>query len=157
MGVFESQKTFSCNPALINTIAEQIVKEYTIDGYECGIIHTGYGTQVSIRKGGMFKAALGLKTALNVTITPVSSNAIRIKAGVGIFEQQAIPTAIMLFLFWPVIVTQIWGLVQQSHLDDQVMLIAERTIAEASSAGGSSSANNTGSEQNNWDPDYGHF
>ena len=155
MGVFQSERTFSCNPALISEIAENIVKEFQQDGYECGIVPCSFGTQVSIRKGGMFKAALGLKTALNVSITPVGSNAINIKAGVGLFQQQAIPTAIMLFVFWPVIVTQIWGLVQQSNLDDKVMTIAEKTIVSSSSPASSTSpeSNNSGS----WVPDYPKF
>ena len=178
MGVFESEKSFSCNPALINEIAQNIVTEFQRDGYECAIVPSGYGTQISIRKGGMFKAALGLKTSLNVVITPIpNANAITIKAGVGLFAQQAIPTAIMLFVFWPVIVTQIWGLVQQSHLDDKVMTIAERTIIAASSTGYSSPVNKTtsyenripnenrtsfgnrtsDSEQDNWDDGYGKF
>lgn len=155
MGVFQSEKSFSCDPALINAIANRIVMEFQRDGYECALVPCSYGTQVSIRKGGIFKAVLGLKTALNVSITPLSASAINIKAGVGLFQLQAIPTAIMWFAFWPVIVTQIWGLVQQSHLDDQVMVIAEKVIAENSyhrpPSGGSS-----GSDQG-LDAGYGRF
>ena len=178
MGVFESEKSFSCDPALISQIAQNIITEFQRDGYECAMVPLACGSQVSIRKGGMFKAALGLKTSLNVVITPIpNANAITIKAGVGLFEQQAIPTAIMLFVFWPVIVTQIWGLVQQSNLDDKVMTIAERTIVAASSTGYFSPVNKTTSyedktpngnktsfgnttsesEQDDWDSGYGKF
>lgn len=149
MGVFQSEKIFTCNPGLISVIANNIVNDFQADGYECGVVPTAYnGIQVSIRKGGMFKAALGLKTALNVTISPVSASSINIKAGVGLFEQQAIPTAIMLFVFWPVIVTQIWGLVQQSNLDDRVMDIAARTIKFA---GDAASSSGTPNPRDNWD------
>ncbi len=130
MGVFESERTFSCNPSLINVISESIVREFQRDGYECAMVPCPFGTQVSISKGGIFKAALGLKTALNVSVSAAGNNSVYIKAGVGLFKLQAIPTAIMWFVFWPVIVTQIWGLVQQSHLDDRVMAVAERVIAE---------------------------
>lgn len=133
MGVFQSEKTFSCNPSLISNIVANIIKEFKSQGYECGIVSGDYGVQqVSIRKGGIFKTVLGLKTALNVTLTPLASKAITVKAAIGLFEQQALPTAIMLFVFWPVIITQIWGLVQQSQLDEQVMFIAEKTISNAS-------------------------
>lgn len=149
MGVFQSEKTFTCNPALIEVIANNIIREFQTDGYECGVIPCLYGFQVSIRKGGLFKAALGLKTALNVTIVPVNSNTITVKAGIGLFEQQVVPTAIMLFVFWPVIVTQIWGLVQQSHLDDRVMEIAERTIKTTPAPAPASEAKN--SKKSDWD------
>jgi membrane protease subunit (stomatin/prohibitin family) len=34
----------------------------------------------------------------------------------------------MLF-FWPVLITQIWGLVEQSSLDDRALALAEQAIA----------------------------
>ena len=34
------------------------------------------------------------------------------------------------FYAWPVIITQIWGLVKQSKLDDQALAIAEQIISE---------------------------
>lgn len=170
MGVFESQKSFSCNPALINQIAYNIVSDFQKDGFECSIVPNGFGTQVSIRKGGMFKAACGLKTSLNVLISPIpNANAINIKAGVGLFEQQAIPTVITLMFCWPVLFTQIWGLIQQSHLDDKVMIVAERTVKAASSTGNSpvnrttsnenrTSENRTSnSDQDDWDSGYKPF
>ncbi len=151
MGVFQSEKTFSCNPALIDVIAENIINDFMKDGYECSKVSCAFGTQVSIRKGGLFKAALGLKTALNVLITPENDNSVHIKASVGLFELQAIPTAIMWFVFWPVIVTQIWGLVQQSHLDDKVMAVAEKTIADNANRASQKSF------QDDWDDRYQSF
>ena len=56
------------------------------------------------------------------------------EAGVGIFGQQVIPTMIMLFVAWPVLLTQIWGLVQQSKLDDKALAIAEAVIRKSGSA-----------------------
>jgi hypothetical protein len=53
---------------------------------------------------------------------------IHVKASVGIFGQQAIPSAIALFIAWPVLVTQIWGMVQQSKLDDKAIAVAENYI-----------------------------
>ena len=51
--------------------------------------------------------------------------------GIGIFGQQVIPTIITMFIFWPVILSQLWGIVKQSQLDDRVMIIAANTIARS--------------------------
>ena len=40
--------------------------------------------------------------------------------------KEIVPTVIMLLWFWPVLITQIWGLVQQSRLDTRVMEILAR-------------------------------
>ena len=55
-------------------------------------------------------------------------------AGIGIFGQQVIPTLVMIFVAWPVLLTQIWGLVQQSKLDDKALAIAEDVVRNSSSA-----------------------
>ena len=87
------------------------------------------GIDISITKGGVFKAVLGLKTALKISLQP-RDNAVLFDANVGIFGQQAIPTMISMLLFWPVLITQIWGLVEQSQLDDRA-LEAAKSVAEA--------------------------
>lgn len=129
MGVFQSEKTFNCNPALINVIVDNIVKDFRKDEYECGVISgKSEERQISIRKGGIFKTVLGMKTALNVTVMPYGANKVYVKAEIGLFETQALPTMVAYFIFWPIFVAQIWGLVQQSHLDERVMDIVEKTI-----------------------------
>ena len=55
-------------------------------------------------------------------------------ANVGIYGQQAIPTVITMFFFWPVLLTQIWGLVEQSKLDDRALAAAQQAIAAAPAA-----------------------
>lgn len=42
--------------------------------------------------------------------------------------RQAIPTIISMLFFWPVLITQIWGIVQQSKLDDKALEIAEEVL-----------------------------
>lgn len=69
-----------------------------------------------------------MKTALKVHIYPANEQ-IRVDAGVGIFGQQAVPTLISMFLFWPVLITQISGMIAQAKMDDKVMMIAADTIA----------------------------
>lgn len=99
-------------------------KSYSVETERLG---TG-GGHVSLTKGGVFRAVLGLKTALNVEIDPRGRNWC-IDVSVGIFGQQVIPTIITLFFAWPVLLTQIWGLVQQSKLDDEVISVVESALA----------------------------
>ena len=128
MATFNTKKILYGSPSLIPTIANNIQEDFRKDGFEVVMdaLSSG-GYDISITKRGLFKAVLGMKTALKVTLLPYGSN-IRFDAGVGIWGQQAIPTAISMLFFWPVIITQIWGLIQQSKLDDKALEIAENVI-----------------------------
>lgn len=133
MGVFKTSKLLHGNPSLIPLISEKIAGEFKNDEYEVTVIDlTTGGKEVSITKGGMFKAIIGMKTALKIKLVP-KDNRIQFDAGVGIFGLQAIPAAIALFVTWPVVLTQIWGLIQQSKLDDKALNIVEREIYNNSS------------------------
>ena len=128
MATFNTKKILYGSTSLIPTIANRIQEEFQNDGYEVTMdtLSSG-GYDISITKGGVFKAVLGMKTALKVTLLPQGSN-IHFEAGVGIWGQQAIPTVISMLFFWPVLITQIWGMVQQSKLDDKALEIAQDTI-----------------------------
>ncbi len=130
MGAFNTKTILNGNPSLIPAIADRICQEFAADGYEINRdnLMSG-GVDISVTKGGFFKAVLGMKTALKITLIP-QNNSISFEAGVGIFGQQAIPTVIMLFFAWPVLITQIWGLVQQSNLDDKALAAAQAAISE---------------------------
>lgn len=128
MAIFSKHEIISGDSKLIPEIAQSIKEGFQIDGYEVSsdsLISGGY--DISITKGNIFKAVLGMKTALKVTLTP-HSNGILFEANVGIFGQQAIPTVISMFFFWPVLLSQIWGLVEQSKLDDKALTICKNTI-----------------------------
>lgn len=131
MGAFNTKKTLYASPALISTIASQLVKEFQAEGYEAISENlSNGGVDVSISKGGLFKSVIGMKTALKITLMP-QENAIVFDAGVGIFGKQIVPTLVMWYVAWPVMLTQIWGLVQQSQLDDKALAIAEDVIANS--------------------------
>lgn len=68
----------------------------------------------------MFRAVLGLQTALKVVISPAAPH-VYVKAGVGIFGQQAIPTILTVCVWWPFVIPQIWGMIRQSKLDKLVL------------------------------------
>lgn len=130
MGVFESSRTFPITVPNLEPVAQavethfqqrefEVQKEPTITG----------GWDISISQGGMFKAVCGMKTALKIEIEPVGSTTTA-KADVGIFGMQAVPTAISFLLFWPVLITQIWGIVQQSNLDEEALECVEKALNE---------------------------
>ncbi len=128
MATFNTKKTLYGSPALIPTIASSIQSKFQADGYEVMMdaLSSG-GYDISLTKGSIFKAILGMKTALKITLLPQGGN-IYFEAGVGIFGKQVIPTLIMWYVAWPVLLTQIWGLVEQSKLDDEALRIAEDVI-----------------------------
>lgn len=128
MATFNTKKILYASPSLIPAIAERISDQFRAEGYEVNsdqLSNGGY--DISLRKGGFFKSVLGMKSALKISLQP-RNNEISFEAGVGIFGQQVIPTAISMFFFWPVLITQIWGIVKQSKLDDQALQIAEEVI-----------------------------
>ncbi len=130
MGVFKTKKVLQANSAIIPEIAEEIKRQFLIDGFEVdsqSLISGGY--DISLAKGNVFKAVIGMKSALKISIEPLSTGQIVIEAGIGIFGQQVIPAMIMWFVTWPVLVTQIWGMVQQAKLDDKVIAIAETVVS----------------------------
>jgi hypothetical protein len=134
MGTFNSSKTVPYVVEDLALVAQDVMGHFESQDYEVTetLIPTG-GVQVSIRRGGTFKAIIGLKTALNITIESVA-NGTRVEAGVGIFGQQAIPTAITLLVFWPVLIAQVWNMAQAANLDDEALRVAEESLKSHSQA-----------------------
>lgn len=141
MATFNTKKVLYGSSSLIPAIANRIQEEFQNDGYEVNIdaLSSG-GYDISITKGGLFKAVLGMKTALKVTLLPHDGN-ISFEAGVGIWGQQAIPTIISMFFLWPVLLTQIWGLIQQSKLDDKALEVAKDVVYMSNSGIGTPNLN----------------
>src|SRR5918911_4461309 len=133
MGTFNSSKTFPYHVEDLAPVAQDLMRHFEQQDYEVTETHipTG-GVQVSIRRGGTFKAIIGMKTALNIKIEPVA-NGTTVEAGVGIFGQQAIPTAITLLVFWPVLVAQVWNMAHEAKLDDEALGVAEESLKAHSS------------------------
>ena len=128
MGAFNSSKTVPYFVEDVAPVARDVMDHF--EGQDFEVTETNIpagGVQVSIRKGGTFKAIIGMKTALNIKIEPVA-NGTTVDAGVGIFGQQAIPTAITLLVFWPVIIAQVWNMAQESNLDDEALRVAEESL-----------------------------
>lgn len=128
MSVFKKQEILNASASMIPEMAESIRQEFLKDDFEVNVepLLNG-GRDISISKGGIFKAVLGMRSALKVTLVP-QADGIAFDASVGVFGQQLIPTVISMLWFWPVLITQIWGMVRQSKLDDRALAAAERVI-----------------------------
>lgn len=128
MGIYNTQKTLAATAAQIPDMTESIRQDFQSDGYEVSVetLANG-GSDISVTKGGIFKAVLGMRSAMKITLTP-RYDGVFFDTHVGIFGQQVIPTVISMFLFWPVLITQIWGMVSQSEMDERALAAAERVL-----------------------------
>ena len=128
MGAFTTKKTLYGDAARIPQVAEKIRQAFVNEGYEVRIEEPASGEKIFISKGGLFKAALGLRTALEITMRPDNAGNIAFKAGISVVKQQLIPTLITMFVFSPVVIAQVWGMIKQSKLDEKALSIAERAL-----------------------------
>lgn len=128
MGAFTTKKTLYGNSSQIPSVAEKIRKAFVAEGYEVRVDNLDCGQEIYITKGGLFKAALGLRSALKVIIKPSRDGNINFEAGVSVLKQQFVPTVITMCLFSPVVIAQIWGMIKQSKLDEKAVAIAERAL-----------------------------
>ncbi len=128
MGIFQTIKYLPYVLDDLTPVAEETMNHFKEKGFDvAGEKTLTNGWDLSLAKGKWFKTVLGLKSALKVSIEP-SGNVTIAKASVGLFGTQAIPTMISLFITWPVLLTQIWGLVKQSKLDDEAINFIEASL-----------------------------
>lgn len=127
MSAFSNTRFISTRMRDFSPVIDRLETELTQKGYSFSRNESATGYHFSITKGGIFKAVLGMKTALNVSLIPASGG-VTAEAKVGIFGQQIVPALITLFVAWPVLLTQINGLVQQAKLDDEVLSMVEADI-----------------------------
>ena len=129
MAIFNTKKILYASTSLIPQMANRIQKEFEFEGYDVTMdeLSSG-GYDISIAKGNIFKAVLGMRTAMKITLIPNDGN-IHFEAGIGIWGQQIIPTIISMFMYLPTIFAQMWGIVEQSKLDDKALEIANSVIA----------------------------
>lgn len=140
MSAFSSEKLVPVTLDDLAPVAADLVTHFQERGYETvGVAGEDGGHEVSITKGGMFKKAVGLRTALRIEILAQPKGTL-VRAGVGIFGKQAVPFAIAMLITWPVLITQIWGLVTQAGLDDEAIRVAELSLNRISRLSGGPSS-----------------
>jgi hypothetical protein len=131
MGAFNTHNVITTDPDYIPAMADKIISHFKEKGYEVDSQVSDTGAyDISVTKGGVFRVVLGLKTALKINIKPYVGK-VSFDAGVGIFGQQLIPAIITYFVAWPVILTQIWGIIKQSRLDNIALELAESVVPAA--------------------------
>ena len=129
MSVFISERHIQASEELnLMEVAKSVEQNFKAKGYQVYVDQNAETTLISLTKGGIFSKILGLHTALNVTMYP-ERNGFRAIANAGIFKLQIVPSLITVLLFWPVICTQIVGIVNQAKLDDQVLNAIEETVS----------------------------
>ncbi len=128
MAAFESAQIFPVVVDDLSPVARDVMQYFESRDYQVSGKQTDtQGWLVSVHKGGGFKQIMGMQSALNIQIEPTSAGTLA-KAGIGIFGQQAIPTVLTMFIAWPVIIPQIWGLVQQSNLDEEALTAVQQSL-----------------------------
>jgi len=121
MGTFNNSRFYAATPAAIQQVVGDVAAALVAEGYEVKTANLfSGGADISVTKGSLFKSIVGMRSALKVVVRP-DANGIIAEASIGIFGQQIVPTLITMLVFWPVLITQIWGLVRQAKLDDHVL------------------------------------
>lgn len=127
MALSNSSRFFRTKLTDLTLIARDFTQHFEGQGYTVSAENTYSGMLFSITKGNMFKTVVGLKTALNIELEVVEDG-IKVNMKVGAFGAQILPTALTLFVAWPVVVPQIMGLVQQNKLDGEAYNVIETAI-----------------------------
>ena len=128
MGVFKSERRIWTEATDLGPVADELAQHFRAKGYEVVAHQTEVGAwDIDITRSGVFRTISGLRTALKVRLEP-ESGSVMARAGIGILGQQAIPTVVTMLVFWPVLVTQIWGTVQSSKVDDEALDVVEQAL-----------------------------
>lgn len=127
MPLRNSKKHFDAEVSDLSPVLEQFSQHFTPKGYEVSSEKTVSGAFISLTKGGIFRSISGMKTGLNITLT-FTKNGVDVAMEVGIFKTQFIPAAIVLLIFWPVIITQAIGIIQQNNLDTESYEVLEKAL-----------------------------
>jgi hypothetical protein len=136
MSIFRSEKVIAVEVADLEPVSTDLVKHFQERGYEATQVRRPDDAwEVSITKGGLFKAAVGLRTALKVQLVRQPGGTL-VRAGAGVFGKQAVPAALTLFVAWPVLLAQVWGLINQAGLDDEAIKAVELSLNRLSRLSG---------------------
>jgi hypothetical protein len=131
MGLLSTTRSFPLpeKPVDLSLVAQDVMAHFREQGYRvAGEERLGGGWHVSLAKGNVFASLAGLSTALKVDITR-DPDAITAKTSIGIFGQQALPAAVSMLVYQPLVLAQVWGIVQQYRLDDEALRAVERSLA----------------------------
>lgn len=121
MGILKSSILFYNTSSHADSMANRLMQALRYEGYEVDGVKLPSGEwDISVKKGNLFKAVLGLQTAIKIKVSPTPPHTC-VSTDVGIFGQHAIPTVLTVCLWWPIAITQIWGIIKQQRLDKFVL------------------------------------
>jgi len=123
----KATKYIEANTVNLSEVATKTANYFMMQGYTASSEQTPTGQIVYITKGGFFKTVSGLRTSLNIELS-YHPNGVFVTAGVGLFKQQFIATVLTLFVAWPFIIPQIWGIIKQAGLDDEAIEVVEQFV-----------------------------
>lgn len=127
MALSDSTRTFCTKLKDLSGVEKDFRQHFELNGYTVASEMISSGLFLSITKGGIFQSVVGLKTALNINLKCVDDSII-VSTEVGAFGKQILPSAITLFVAWPVVIPQILGLIRQSKLDEEAYNVIEQAI-----------------------------
>jgi hypothetical protein len=137
MSIFKAEKIIPAMVVDLAPVAQAVKKHFANLDYEVSCEQTGPQCwEIGIHKGGTFRAIVGMKVALRVRIETIGAST-QVNAGIGLLESQGISTAVSMLACWPVLVTQTWGLVKQSKLDEEAITVAEKALLAINAVNGS--------------------
>lgn len=127
MGVFKTTRTFPYSPPDLAAVAEEVMGIFRSEEFEAtGGTMPGDGHYISLTKGDTFQAVVGLKSALNVRMRPVSEGT-EVVAEIGEYGA-AFVGAVGSLIFWPLAIPVIAGAVRSSKLDERAMQEIEKAL-----------------------------
>lgn len=127
MALSDSTRVFHTQLKDFSGIEKDFRAHFELNGYTVASEVMSTGLFLSITKGGIFQSVVGLKTALNINLKCMDDSIVA-STEVGAFGKQILPSAITLFVAWPVVIPQILGLIRQSKLDEEAYHVIEQAI-----------------------------
>jgi hypothetical protein len=123
--MFKTEKFIPVSVADLGLVAQELADHFKQRSYQVERSPLPDGEwEVGITRGGVFKAILGLKSALKIQIGARPAGTM-VRARVGIFGKQVVPTVITMLVAWPVVLTQVWGVIREAGLDDEAVRVVE--------------------------------
>lgn len=123
MSTFTTTRNFEATPAFIPFAIERIRENLSGEGFEFQKKEGAFGkTVIEVTKGNLVKQIVGLRQGLEISFRP-EGNRIDVTAKGIVLKNQVIAGALSYFVFWPVLISQVIGLIKQSRLDDRTMEI----------------------------------
>lgn len=126
--IFKSEKIISDNIAVIPFVEKELKSYFEHEGFEYKREEKSDIVTIFVKKGGTLKEYFGMHSALKIQIIPTITGKVKFLAGIGFWEHQGKATVVGMLVTSAALGTQIWGAIQQAHLDDKALEVAERAV-----------------------------